>query len=185
MIVPPLVRRALALAGELGLEPSCTEEAGRLLHVLAAGRGRTRVAEIGARCGVGSAWIVSALEPSVPFFTVEPDERRAVDGLFGEDPNVHALRGDWRPALPEHAPFDLVVYYADAEQPAGLRGSEPQTDFERDSELVLGLLAPRGTVVVVGAPRDAREFWLGHPSLAATEILVSPRETAIVAVRAL
>ena len=35
--------------------------------------GRRRVAEIGTGCGVGAAWIVSALDPGVTFVTVERD----------------------------------------------------------------------------------------------------------------
>lgn len=71
MIVPPLVARAEALAAISGFEKSCLPEVGALLHVLAARRGLLRAAEIGAGCGVGSAWIVSALAPGTPFFTVE------------------------------------------------------------------------------------------------------------------
>ena len=77
MTDPPLVQRALALERELGFERSCIREVGLLLHVLAAQRGRTRVGELGTGCGVGAAWIVSALQPSVPFLTVELDEARA------------------------------------------------------------------------------------------------------------
>jgi hypothetical protein len=49
--------------------------------VLAAQRGRTRVAEIGTGCGVGSAWILSALDPDVRFVTVELDGGRAAAAL--------------------------------------------------------------------------------------------------------
>ena len=68
---PPLVGRALAF------EASSMPEVGRLLHVLAAQRGRARVGEIGTGTGVGAAWIVSALPPEVPFVTVELDADRA------------------------------------------------------------------------------------------------------------
>ena len=74
---PPLVSRALELERELGFERSSIPEVGRLLHVLAAQRGRTRVGEIGSGCGVGAAWIVTALAPTVPFVTVELDEAQA------------------------------------------------------------------------------------------------------------
>jgi predicted O-methyltransferase YrrM len=61
------------------------------LHRLLAGqRGRTRVAEIGSGCGVGSAWILSALDPEVPFVTVELDAIRAaeVTELLAADANA-------------------------------------------------------------------------------------------------
>ena len=70
-MLPPLVERALELSERAGFTRSCSHEAGRLLQVLAGQRGRTRVAEIGTGCGVGSAWILSALDPEMPFVTVE------------------------------------------------------------------------------------------------------------------
>lgn len=173
---PPLVARAEALAAELGFTRSCLPETGRLLHVLAAQRGRTRVAEIGTGAGVGAAWIVSALPPDVPFFTVELDEgrRRAARELFRDDPNVHVLQGDWRDELLTEAPFDLV--FVDA------------TPAKHDGDAVLGVLAPGATVVLDDfwkrpTPDPVRDFWLEHPDLAATELFVTPEMTAIVAVR--
>ena len=79
---------------------SCSAETGRLLQVLAAQRGRERVAEIGTGCGVGAAWILSALDPAVTFFTVEVDEERAAAAaeLFADDPDATVLHGDWQRA---------------------------------------------------------------------------------------
>jgi predicted O-methyltransferase YrrM len=134
--------------------------------VLAAMRGRLRVAEIGTGAAVRAAWIVSALDPTVPFFTAEADglAARSAGELFRDDPNVHVLHGDWQETLAAEAPFDLV--YLDA-----LAG-----------EQVLGLLAPRG-LAVIGAPRGVREFWLGHDELAATELSLPAGEALILAVR--
>jgi predicted O-methyltransferase YrrM len=114
-----------------------------------------RVAVVGT--SVGSAWIVSSLDPAVPFFAAGLDG--TVKELFRDDPNVHVLPGDWRETLAREAPFDLL--FLDA---AGVVGEE-----------VLGLLAPRGLVV-------SRER-LDHPDLAATEVPVSAREALILAVR--
>ncbi len=179
-MTPPLVERAARLAAELGFANSCTPETGRLLHLLAATRGRTRVAETGTGVGYGAAWIVSALEPSVPFFTAELDDARAAAAaeLFRQDENVHVLAGDWHDVLPEHAPFDLLFH----------DGSKRRPDL--DGEETLRLLAPRGLVVLDDmtpgreGPDPVREFWLDHPELAATEVQVSPREAVILAVRA-
>jgi predicted O-methyltransferase YrrM len=176
---PPLVSRALDLAASLAFERSCSVETGRLLHVLAGTGGRLRVAETGTGAGVGAAWMLSALDPTVPFFTAEVDDARATAAarLFEHDPNVHVLAGGWHDVLPEHAPFDLLFHDASKRRP------------DLDGEETLGLLAPRGLVVLddltpgrAGAD-PVRDFWLGHPELAAVEIVVSPREAVILAVR--
>jgi predicted O-methyltransferase YrrM len=161
MMLPPLVRRALALAGELGLEGQCTEEAGRLLHVLAGERGRVRVASTGTGAALCAAWIVSALDPSVPVYAVEEDERIA--RLFADDPHVHLVARD---ELASHAPFDLV------------------SCDEAELEAVAELLAPRGTVVVTGLAPGSDKPRARH-GLASAELLVSPSEAAVVAVRTL
>lgn len=174
---PPLVTRALALAAHIGFERSCEAEAGALLHVLAARRGILRVAEIGAGAGVGSAWIVSALPPSTPFFTAEIDPGRAtaVASLFADDQNVTVLVGSWRETLHAEAPFDFL--FVDA------------TDAKDDVDATIGLLAPGGTAILDDfsfdvLARDARrDSWLHHRSLSAVEVWVAPSRRALVAVR--
>jgi predicted O-methyltransferase YrrM len=170
------VARAEGLAAELGFTRSCLPEVGQLVHVLAAQRGRLRVAEIGAGAGVGAAWIVSALPPHVQFFTVELDGEHAAAAreLFRDDPNVHVLHGDWREVLAPEAPFDLV--FVDA------------TPAKLDGLAVLELVAPGGTVVLDDfwerpTPDPVRDFWHEHPDVAAAEVFVTPEMTAIVAVR--
>ncbi len=178
--MPPLVTKALALTERLGFERSCRPEVGRLLHALAASRGRDRVAEIGTGTGVGAAWIVSALPPQTPFFTTELDPGRAAAAreLFAADGNVHVLEGDWRQLLPPEAPFDLVFYDA-------TKQLRPREDGER----VAGMLAPGGIAVLddltpgFAGPDPVRELWLGRTDLAATEVLTTPESAAILAVR--
>ena len=148
--------------------------------MLAGQRGRAQVGEIGTGAGVGAAWMVSALTPSVPFVTVELDAERAsaATGLFADDENVTVLQGDWHELLPPEAPFDLLFYDGGGKQ-------HP----EQDGEQVVGLLAPGGTVVLDDLTPGAagldpvREFWLGHPALAATELVTTPATAAIVATR--
>ncbi|MGH3104008.1 MAG: O-methyltransferase [Gaiellaceae bacterium] len=179
---PPLVERAEQLAGRLGFTRSCIPEVGRLLHALAAQRGRTRVGEIGTGCGVGAAWIVSALPPEVPFVTVELDHERAraAAELLSDDRNVRVLEGDWHELMPAEAPFDLLFYDGGGKQEPG-----------RDGEQALGLLAPGGTIVLDDltpgrpGPDAVRAFWLGHPALAAVELMTTPATAAIVATRVL
>lgn len=178
-MTPPLVERAAALAAALGFENSCTPETGRLLHVLAGMRGRERVGETGTGVGYGAAWIVSALDPAVPFFTAELDEARVAAALelFRHDQHVHVLAGDWHDVLGPHAPFDLLFHDGSKRQP------------ELDGEETLRLLAPRGLIVMDDlipcrpGPDPVRDFWLNRPDLAAIELQVSPGEAVIVAVR--
>ena len=174
-MLPPLVERAIALAEELGFERSCSREAGRLLQVLAGQRGRARVGEIGAGCGVGSAWILSTLDPAATFVTVEPHRERAagVARLLANDSNSRVLQARWQDVLPAEAPFDLL--FADG------GGHATKSD-----ESLLGLLAPGGTLVLDDltpgyAEHDpVRDLWLRHPRLVAAELRISAREAVIV-----
>jgi predicted O-methyltransferase YrrM len=172
-VVPPLVEKALALAERTGFARSCSQETGRLLQVLAGARGLERVAEIGTGTGVGSAWILSALDPDVAFLTVELDEgrARAAAELLAEDVAARVLHGDWRELLPSEAPFDLLF----------VDGGRAKAHEE-----VVGLLAPGGMLVLddltpgYADPDPVRELWLGHSRLVAIELQVSPLEAVIV-----
>lgn len=179
MVTPPLVERALALATPRGFMRSCSPEVGALLHVLASRRGVLRAAEIGTGCGVGAAWIVSALAPGVPFFTAEidPDQAAATRELFSQDEAVTVLTGDWRETLPPEAPFDFLFLDAAKQRP------------DLDGKATLALLTPGATIMLddltpgqAGAD-PVRDFWLSHPDLVATELLVTPESAAIVAVK--
>ena len=172
-MLPPLVERALALSECSGFKKSCSLETGRLLQVLAGQRGRTRVAEIGTGCGVGSAWILSALDPGARFVTVELDAQRAAEAaeLLAGDENAKVLQGDWQEVLSTDGPFDLL--FADGGR-------------SKYHEALLGLLAPGGTLFLDDLTpgyngRDpVRELWLGHPRLVAAELQISAREAVIV-----
>jgi predicted O-methyltransferase YrrM len=172
-VTPRLVERALAEAARTGFTRSCSPETGRLLQVLAGSRGLERVAEIGTGCGVGSAWLLSALDPDVAFYTVELDDERAAAAaeLLAEDEAATVLHGDWREVLAEEAPFDLL--FADGGR-------------AKYHEEVVGLLAPGGMLVLDDLtpgytdPDPVRELWLRHPRLIAVELQVSSREAAVV-----
>lgn len=176
MRVPPLVARAHAAARAVGFGPSCRDEDGMLLHVLAARRGVERVAEIGTGAGVGTAWLASALPPGAALYTAEPVAERAAAArvLFAGDPDVHVLEGDWLVVLSAHAPFDLI--FVDG-------GGGAKDDPDR----VLGLAAPGATLVMDdfyagwACPDPRRERWFGHPRLSAVEVGTGGSATAIVA----
>jgi hypothetical protein len=85
---PALVERAES-AGLV-----CPPELGRLAHVLAAERGRTRC---GTTIPALAPWIASALPPGVPLFVAGGDP-------LLDDPDVHPVG-----SLEAEAPFDLVV----------------------------------------------------------------------------
>jgi predicted O-methyltransferase YrrM len=168
-----LVEQALALAERTGFARSCSPEMGRLLQMLAGQRGLERVGEIGTGCAVGSAWILSALDPDVSFVTVELDEERATAaaGLLAEDENARVLLGDWREVMPGEAPFDFLF----------VDGGKAKYEEE-----VVGLLSPGGMLVLddltpgYADPDPVRELWLGHRRLVAVELQISSREAAIV-----
>ena len=175
--------RALEVERRLGFTHSCIPEVGRLLHVLAGQRGRAQVGELGTGCGVGAAWIVSALPPTVPFVTVEldPTLAEAAADLFAEDENVRVLEGDWHEVMPAEAPFDLLFYDGGGKQ-------HP----ELDGEQVVSLLAPGATIVMddltphrgqTPGSDPVRDFWLNHPEIAALELLTTPETAAIVGTR--
>jgi predicted O-methyltransferase YrrM len=146
----------------------------RLVATLVASKPGGRIAEIGASYGDGAAAIAAALAGGASFVTVELDPRRAAaarDRLAGTSAEV--LTGDWRDLLPPRAPFDLV--FADG-----------GVAYDR----VADLLAPGGILVkddltpggeVEGDP--TREALLRDARLEATEVLVTPTMSCIVAVR--
>ena len=174
MTLPPLVSRARAAAAGVGSE-GCRDEVGRLLHVLAGRRGVERVAEIGTGAGVATAWLASALRPGVPLFTAEIDQElaKAAAELFADDPDVHVLEGDWRAALPEHAPFDLIF----------VDGGRAQDD----PDALLGLAVAGSTVLIAGFGDDEsesdlrRERWLSHARVAVAEVGTGADSRALVA----
>lgn len=170
-------------------EHSSIPEVGRLLATLVTQRPRGRFAEIGAGCGVGSAWIADALGPEAAFVTVEADAERAgaVARLFEDIPQVRVLEGDWHEVLPSEAPFDLLFFDG---------GRWKSTDVVAESEAALALVAPAGIVVIDdmtppalwpeewrGKPDPVRDFWLSDPRLRAVEILTTPTTAAIIAAK--
>jgi predicted O-methyltransferase YrrM len=187
--LPELVHRAESLAIAMRFELSSIPEIGRLLAVLVSQWPRGRFAEIGSGCGVGSAWIVTAMGPEATFATVEADEERAgaVSRLFADQPQVRTFHGDWHDVLPSEAPFDLLFFDG---------GSWKRGDVEAESEAALELVAPGGLVVIDdltpeslwpeewrGRPDAVREFWLTNPRLRGAEVMTTLKTAAIVATK--
>ena len=192
--LPPLVKQAVALANDLGFISCCTPEQGELLRVLARGRAGGVIGETGTGCGAGLAWMASAVGLETRLVSVEIDATRAAacQALFADLPNVTVLHGDWR-LIAGYGPFDLLVLDGGG---GGKRENDPPAD-------PVSLLKPGGTLVLddfhpplefwpeAAAPRDvygrlttaARQHWLQHPDLFATEVRVHPQASAILATR--
>ncbi|MBD2615337.1 class I SAM-dependent methyltransferase [Nostoc punctiforme FACHB-252] len=182
--IPPLVEQAQVLAAKLEFSESSLPEVGRLLQVLTNHITQGQIAEIGTGCGVGAAWIVSALHPDSTFITIESDRDRAtlVQQLFADNSNVRVLQGDWHDLL-DYAPFDLL--FADG---GNAKVVEPQ--------ILINALKIGGLIILddltpeeywppewQGRIDTVREFWLKDPRIIATEIRVTARHAVILATR--
>lgn len=183
--VPPLVKRAINLAEQMGSKNWCSPETGRLLQLLAAQLPSGVIGEIGTGCGVGAAWIVSALSPGTSFFTVEeePVFAAAARALFDPLLNVRVIQGsrceflgNWRFAMlfagKASGREDQPELFLEALRQGGLIVLDSLTPYER--------MAP-------SQREDAdpvRSFWLNDPRLLATELQVSAVESVILASRA-
>ncbi|RKN06888.1 O-methyltransferase [Streptomyces radicis] len=167
--LPPLVARAVTVAGERGFAHSCRPEQGRLLKALASGA-LTAIGETGTGCGVGLAWLASGAGPDVRLVSVErnPVLARIAADLFDDDPRVTVLRGEWREIV-AHGPFDLLAL------DGGGQGKRPG-DAPADPE---ELLTPQGTLLIDDFtpgfhPDPPREHWLTHPALTTVELRLAP-----------
>jgi predicted O-methyltransferase YrrM len=176
----PIVQRANQYATACGFTNSCAPEVGELLHILVGQFDSGRIAEIGTGCGVGTAWMVSAINSNVEVFSIDNDEERVagVNRIFDEYPHVHILSGDWK-ALLKHGPFRFI--FVDA-KPAKLEGIEQ----------ILDAMTPSGLVLLddftplefwpdewQGKPDVVRETWLNHPRLSSMEVRTSLKASVI------
>ncbi len=180
------VATAVALANELNFDHSCTPEQGRLLSVLARGWSGGRIGETGTGCGVGLAWMLDVTDASTSFVSVEMDQQRADRSaeLFSPHENVRIVHGDFS-ELADFGPFDLLVL------DGGGKGKDD--GIENAIDPTAGWLAIGGTIVLddfiaAGQPGAevhdaARDYWLNHPALHATELRLNSETSTIVGVR--
>jgi predicted O-methyltransferase YrrM len=181
---PPRVQAAQALVRQFGFTKSSLPEVGRLLAVLTASLSHGRIAEIGTGCGVGTAWLASALHTNATLVTVDTnaDFVHAVRHIFADDLRVQVLHGDWR-ELTAYRPFQLL--FADGGQ---VKAEHP--------DAVIDLVALGGMVVLDDLTAEeywpvawkgqvdlTRQFWLNTSRVVATEIRVTDRHVVIVATR--
>ena len=138
-VLPPLVAAATARARQAGFLQSCEPEVGRLLAVLAAHLPPgARVLELGTGTGVGTAWIVSGLQPrtDVTVTSVEKDPATAALAAAGDWPSFAELRCDDALAvLAQAGTFDLIFADAAGGKAEGLHRT-------------VAALRPRGLLIV-------------------------------------
>ncbi|MFL6139477.1 MAG: class I SAM-dependent methyltransferase [Frankiaceae bacterium] len=184
--LPPLVAAAVRLARRTRFGQSCLPEQGRLLAALAAGRAGGRIGETGTGCGVGLAWLASAVPPGTRLVSVERDAERAAAArdLFVTVPDVTVLTGDWT-MLASYGPFDLLVLDGGGKRPADGPMADPARLLVPGGTLVLDDFAPATAWPPMhdGRPDETRLHWLAHPQLLATEVRVTAGMATIVATR--
>ncbi|MER7274149.1 class I SAM-dependent methyltransferase [Dactylosporangium sp. NPDC000244] len=176
----PLVDAARAA----GFARSCRDEHGELLRVLARGVGDGVIGETGTGAGVGLAWLTAGAAPGARLVSIERDPARAAAAarLFRDEPRVEVVTGDWRSLRP-YGPFDLLVLDGGGQG----KGSEPPLDPAE-------WLRPGGLVVMddftpctswpptyEGRVDEARQWWLTHPDLRATQVNVTPDAATLLA----
>lgn len=141
---------------------------GRLLAVLAASAGATRLLEVGTLGGSSALWLVSLLPGHARLVTLEKDPdhaelAREAFGRAGERDRIELREGDAREtlaALPGEPPFDLVFLDAD------------KTGYPTYLEASTALLRPGGLVLADNT------FWKGRATSEA-----DPDDDATAAIR--
>lgn len=183
-LIPPLVKRAKNLARQMAYRTNCSDGTGRLLRLLASQLQSGIIGEIGAGCGVGSAWIINSMAPSVTFVAIEKNSALAAvcQTLFDSYSMVRIAHGDWQDIV-KFGPFSLL--YAPARQILTAAPDVLVEGLRSGGIIVIDGLVPMNLLPydVQMAPDPLRTFWLNDPRLDATEINVSNTEAAILAAR--
>lgn len=184
--LPVLVAEAVRLAERRGFALSCAPEQGRLLQLLAAGRAGGVIGETGTGCGVGVAWLLSGAGRGTRLVSVErePERAAAAAGLFAGEPDVTIRCADWSAILAD-GPFDLLVLDGGGAGKGGERPVDPAAALRPQGAIVVDDFTPadRWPPQHAGAPDAARLHWLEHPSLATTELRLTPTLATVVGVR--
>ncbi len=183
-LIPPLVKRAKNLARQMRFKGSCSNGTGRLLRLLSTQFQSGMIGEIGSGCGVGSAWVVSALAPGTSFITVEKEASHSavVAALFESYSPVRAINGDWFDIV-KFGPFNMV--YISARRAAQCAPEVLLQSLRLGGILVVDGLVPLDQLSLEAKDHNdpIRNFWLNDPRLLATEIYVSTSESVILASR--
>ena len=181
--IPQLVQSCKELAERKGFENSCTDEAGRLLSVLAGQVTKGKILEIGTGYGVGSAWILSAIAPTIQFISVDL-EKEKIQATAAQIQHQQAefICGDWKEAIAE-GPFQFI--FADAAAAKAIEGELLFNTLAEGGMLFMDDFTPEEYFPIEwqGKPDKVREYWLNHSGLRATEIYLTPTTAAILATK--
>lgn len=136
---PTQLDTILADTRDLGFTMACEPEVGGLLATLAAGKPGARALEIGTGTGVGTAWLLSGLDPASHLISLDHDQRAqaVAQRHLGHDARLMMVTMEGGAWLESNgaARYDLI--FAD---------SWPGKFTHLD--LALGMLAPGGFYVV-------------------------------------
>ena len=182
--LPPRVASAVAAARYDGFAASCLPEQGRLLQLLAAGVGASRIGETGTGYGVGLAWMASMAHPDAQLFSIERAEHRALRAqqVFADEPRAKIRCGHWSD-LARDAPFDMLVLDGGGQG----KGHEPPLRPADWLRLGAVVIIDDFTPMTCWPPRhsgqvdEARMYWLQHPQLRTTEIRITPTAASLIA----
>lgn len=182
--IPPLVQRAQEAARLVGFTKSSLPQVGRMLYLLTSLYPQGRIGELGTGCGVGAAWMVSALGPGAAFYSIDsnPELTAAVQPIFSNLPNVHLVTGNWMELL-QYGPFDLL--FVDVSEPKQTMPDELLAALRIGGTLVVDDMTPEELRPPERrqAPDPVRERLLNGRDLAGFEIFLPPDAAMILAVR--
>lgn len=181
--IPELVRASKDLAKKNKFENSCSDEAGRLLSVLAGQVTKGSILEIGTGFGVGSSWILSAIAPTAQLITVDHSKEK-IDLVSNNirHNQVEFICGDWKEVITK-GPFQFV--FADAAAAKIIESELLVKTLEVGGMLFMDDFTPEEHFPEEWKkkPDFVREFWLNHTDLFATEIYLTPKTSAILATK--
>ena len=181
--IPDLVQVSKSLAEKNEFTNFCTDEVGRLLAVLVGQIKVGKILEIGTGFGVGSSWILSAINPSVHFLSVD----NCIDKITQTSQNIHHKQGefvygDWK-EIRNRGPFQFI--FVDAAIAKEVEGEKVIDMLDIGGMIFMDDFTPEEhwPEAWKGKPDHVREFWLNHSGVLATEIYLNPKSSAITATR--
>lgn len=174
---PPRVWQAVEATRNAEFPLACLPEVGRLLELCAGLPGVERICELGTAYGVGAAWIEGGMRLGATLLTLEhdPDRARGAAMIFGDNPAIEVLHGDWNRAV-ERGPFHMVFSDSGVKRAPG------------DPEKLIALLDTGGLIFLddfTPGRRDdpARRMWLEHPAYRAVIVTLSEDAAVILATK--